>query len=84
MSGIDYSIVFSGGIKPGVEISAAKDNIKKHFNLDDAKLQALFSGKRVVLKKALRENQATNYVKSFEDLGIIVSIEPPIIDQSTR
>ena len=46
-----YNIIFRGKILPGHDLAQVKAKIGQLFKLDDAKVEIVFSGKPVALKK---------------------------------
>ena len=69
-----FNIVFSGELARGVELAQAQANLAKLFKLNTDKVQALFSGKRVVLKRNLNLDQASQYRVAIKKAGALVEL----------
>lgn len=69
-----FNIVFSGELARGVELAQAQANLAKLFKLNTDKVIALFSGKRVVLKRDLSLDQATQYRLAIKKAGALVEL----------
>ncbi len=48
-----YDLYFAGEILPDADLAAVKINLAQLFKADSAKIEALFSGKPVALKRNL-------------------------------
>lgn len=67
----DYGIVFSGDVCEGVSTEEARDNLARLLRIQDAaRLDRLFNGKPVVLKKGLDETQANRYEQALRQAGV--------------
>ena len=74
MSDERYNLVFKGELVKSFELAQVKQNISKLFKVDGAKLEALFSGKAVVLKKNLDFDTATKYRVAIKKAGARVDL----------
>ncbi len=74
MSEDRYDIVFKGEIVKSVDVSTAKQNVGKLFKMQGAKLDALFSGKTIVLKKSLDFDTASKYRVTIKKAGALVDV----------
>ncbi|WP_045855732.1 hypothetical protein [Teredinibacter purpureus] len=70
-----YNLVFRGALAKGVALDAAKRNMGQLFKIDAAKVEALFSGKAVVLKRGLAFDAATKYRVAIKKAGALVDVE---------
>lgn len=85
MSENSYAIIFRGDILPGFLLPDVKQNLKKVFKADDARIAGLFNNKPVVLKKQLSYQEASRYQAVLQQAGAAVSIEPlPASEKATR
>ncbi|WP_370981097.1 hypothetical protein [Agaribacterium sp. ZY112] len=74
MSDAVYDLVFSGQLARGAELAEAKRNIAQLFKIADAKVEQLFSGKEVVLKKGISFDVATKYRVAIKRAGCLVEL----------
>jgi hypothetical protein len=73
MSFNNYNIYFSGEIQ-GENIDLVKSDFSKNFECDN-KIDFIFSGEKVVLKRDLDQIKAADYLEIFEKIGMICHIE---------
>ena len=71
-----YNIVFTGEIVETYELEVVQENFKSHFQLSDIKVQYLFSGKEITLKKNLTQDKALECAALLDGLGGVVYVEP--------
>ncbi|MDF1780338.1 MAG: hypothetical protein P1U67_03480 [Alcanivoracaceae bacterium] len=76
MTDARYNLVFSGEIVPGADIAAVKQNLARLFKLDAAKVEGLFSGKPVVLKKDADQATAMKFRAALKQAGAQCKMEP--------
>lgn len=70
-----YDIVFKGELVKSVDPAVAKQNVGKLFKMDGAKLDALFSGKTIVLKRGLNFDTASKYRVAIKKAGAVVNLQ---------
>lgn len=77
-------LVFFGEVVAGYAIEDAKRNLARVLGIDSARTEEVFSGQRVVLKKAVSAEDAPRYVEKLKSMGIVVhaeaataAVEPP-------
>ncbi len=70
-----YQLVFEGETLDGFEAHQVRQQIGEHLKLDDARLEHLFSGRRVVLKRGVDEERAHRHKRQFAHLGGRLLIE---------
>ena len=76
-----HKIIFRGQVHTGHDIATVRDNLGKLFRIDDSgRLDSLFSGKAVTIKKSLDEAAARKYLATLENAGAIVEVDPPLPD----
>jgi hypothetical protein len=71
MSNELFDIAFSGQISEGADPAEVKARIGKMFNAQGAKLDQLFSGKRIVIKRNVDEATAQKFVSAFLNAGAV-------------
>ena len=64
-----YRLVFRGEVNEGQHAAVVKKRLAALLKLDDARADALFSGKAVVVKKAVDRNTAIRYRDAFNQAG---------------
>jgi hypothetical protein len=74
-----YRIVFHGKIHPGHTLEQVRERLGKLFRIDDSeRLDKLFSGSPVTIKKSLDETGARKYLAALDKAGALVEIDPPL------
>lgn len=76
MSDARYNLVFTGDLVPGSDITAVKQNLAKLFKLDAARVEAMFSGKPVTLKKDADQATAMKFRAVMKQAGAQCRMEP--------
>jgi hypothetical protein len=69
-----YSIVYRGEVLPGRAPEAVKTAFAQKFRINGGALEALFSGKPVVLKKDLDREAAEKYFRALSSIGAKCSV----------
>jgi uncharacterized membrane protein YhaH (DUF805 family) len=69
-------LVFLGEVLSGFRLEDVQRDLGRALKADEAKLKALFSGRRAVLKRGLPEAEAPRYVARLAALGARIHIEP--------
>ncbi len=85
-----FEIAFSGQIADGADLATVKQHIAIIFKADEARLAQLFSGKRMVIKRAVDAATAAKYRGAFEKAGAVCEVsrigkaeaEDPVQQQS--
>jgi len=75
MSDARYDVVFSGRLVEGAPLEQVKANVAKLFKVEVAKIERLFSGKPVVLKKGVDEQTAKKYLVAMQKAGAICEVK---------
>lgn len=70
-----FEIAFSGVIKPGVDAESVKQKIGQIFKADGERLQQMFSGRRVLIKRQVDAVTAAKYQAAFEKAGAICEVK---------
>lgn len=71
-----YNIVFKGELVRSFELVTVKKNIGQLFKVGGPKLEALFSGKTILLKRNLNFETATKYRVAIKKAGARVDVVP--------
>ena len=74
--------IFQGQLQPGQNVEQVKQKLQKAFKFSDQQTQALFSGKRIVLRKNIAERDAKRFQLLFEKCGAEGEVE--WMDDRTR
>lgn len=69
MSHARFKIVFNGELMPDAQLDEVKDNLAKLFKSDRSKIDSLFSGSNVALKRDLPEADADKYLAALQRVG---------------
>ncbi|MDF3932285.1 DUF805 domain-containing protein [Pseudomonas citronellolis] len=64
-----YKIVFDGALMPQTPLETAKENLARLFKSDLERIEALFSGQLVVLKRGLSSGEADKYLQALQGAG---------------
>ncbi|WP_137974844.1 DUF805 domain-containing protein [Pseudomonas sp. F(2018)] len=75
MTDTRYKIVFDGQLMPEMTLDTVKDNLARLFKSDQSKIDALFSGSPVALKRDLAEAEADKYLAALRQAGALVRKE---------
>lgn len=75
MSEARYKVVFDGVLVPGADPETTRDNLAALFKSERSKIDALFTGSSVALKRDLPDAEAQKYVDVLQRAGIQVRAE---------
>ena len=76
MENSHYSVLFTGKLRPGCEVAEVKRKLAATFRLDPRALETVFTGKPVVIKRAVDYPTACKYRQAFEAAGAVCIIAP--------
>lgn len=78
-----YNIVFKGELVRSFELDVVKNNVGKLFKISGPKLEALFSGKAIILKRNLSFEAANKYRVAIKKAGARIDLIPvkPVQEQ---
>ncbi|PVV15187.1 MAG: hypothetical protein B6D72_02530, partial [gamma proteobacterium symbiont of Ctena orbiculata] len=76
MTADTYDVYFSGAIIKNNEPAEVKRKIGAVFKLEGEKLDRLFSGKPVPIKRGIDMDRAIKFRVTFRDAGALVDIVP--------
>ena len=72
---MSHSVIFEGGIKPGVSRAEAQAGLARLFRVQDSgQLDRYFSGASVVIKSGLEADQAERYRQALDEAGLLVQV----------
>ncbi len=74
MSDNRFAVVFSGVIVPGANREQVKLNLAKLFKVEPARVEPMFSGKRVVIKAQLDQVTAQKYQAALKSAGAMCEV----------
>ena len=73
-----FKIVFNGELMPDISLETAKENLARLFKSDHTRINSLFNGATVDIKRDLSENEADQYLKALQGAGAKVRKEPDL------
>ncbi|MGE8362314.1 DUF805 domain-containing protein [Pseudomonas sp.] len=73
-----FKVVFNGELMPDVELETAKDNLARLFKSDRTRINTLFSGNPIAIKRDLQENEADQYLIALQRAGAVARKEPDL------
>ena len=76
MSEARFNVVFAGELVPGADPQKVRQNLANAFRMDMTKVEALFSGKRVVVKKDADQATAMKFRAVMKQAGAQCDLEP--------
>ena len=69
-----FDVIFQGQLLPGADGAVVRTNLVKLFKTDLARVEAMFNGQRVVIKKNVDAATAETYTKALNKAGAAVEI----------
>lgn len=69
-----FAVVFKGELVDGADPAQVRTNLGKLFKTDAARVDAMFTGKTVVIKKGIDEDTAENYVAVLAKAGAVAEV----------
>ncbi|MGE3296679.1 MAG: hypothetical protein AB7I68_04935 [Porticoccaceae bacterium] len=76
MSEPRYDVFFRGDIAPGQRLNEVRDRLRQLFGIDDARLNALFSGRPMAIRRDLAGDEAERYRAALREAGALVELRP--------
>ncbi|MDP3978242.1 MAG: DUF805 domain-containing protein [Pseudomonas sp.] len=73
-----FKIVFSGELMPEVALETVQDNLARLFKSDLTRINALFSGGAIAIKRNLPESEADQYLAALHRAGANARKEPDL------
>uniref|UniRef100_UPI0030EC9A90 DUF805 domain-containing protein n=1 Tax=Pseudomonas guineae TaxID=425504 RepID=UPI0030EC9A90 len=77
-----FKIVFNGELMPDISLETAKENLARLFKSDHTRINSLFNGATVDIKRDLSENEADQYLKALQGAGAKGRKEPDLAEGS--
>ncbi len=71
----DYQVLFSGEIDRNSDLDSVRTRLARELGIDDRKARTLFSGRTVVLRSQLNEDEARTFQQRLGELGAICRIK---------
>ena len=75
MSEARFNVVFAGEMVAGADPAKVRENLAAAFRMDSSKVEALFSGKRVVVKKDADQATAMKFRAVMKQAGALCDLE---------
>ncbi|MFC1649948.1 hypothetical protein ACFL2X_00110 [Candidatus Latescibacterota bacterium] len=76
MEETSYNLIFRGVIADGHDAETVRKNIAELFKVSEEKVERLFSGRPVTVKKNVDKATALKYQSAFKKAGALCSVEP--------
>ena len=70
-----YQVLFSGEVAEGAQEQTVRANLSRELGVDERKVGQLFSGRTVVIRSQLSQEDALALQSRFADLGALVRIK---------
>ena len=74
MSDNEFAVVFKGQLVEGADPAQVRAKLAKLFNADAARVEAMFSGKTVIVKKGIDEDTAKQYKAVLAKAGAVALV----------
>lgn len=71
----NYQVLFSGEVSPNVNEDAVRENLARELGIDERKAKQLFSGRTVVIKSQLSQEDALTVQARFSEFGAICRVK---------
>ncbi len=79
MSEPRYDVFFRGDIAPGQRLNEVRDRLRQMFRIDDARLNTLFSGRPMAIRRDLGIDEAERYRAALREAGALVELRPLMV-----
>jgi hypothetical protein len=73
-----FDLVFAGAVLDGFSEEQVKINFAKHLKLTQAKVDKLFTGKRITLKKSISKSKAEDWQRKLLKIGAETVMVPAL------
>ena len=67
-----FKILFSGNTLPNFDLPVVKKNCVRSFHLSESKVDKMFSGREITLKRGIHQDLIIKYLSYFKQLGLNV------------
>ncbi len=71
----NYQVLFSGEVSPNVNEDTVRENLARELSIDERKAKQLFSGRTVVIKSQLSQEDALTVQARFAEFGAICRVK---------
>ena len=71
---VTYKIIFRGQILPGFDREDVLALCAKHMKLSQEQLDRMFSGRTIILKKDITQEQTRHFAQAFQEYGLLLHI----------
>ena len=71
----NYQVLFNGEVADQANTDSVRDNLARELGLDERKAKQLFSGRTVVIRSHLDQQQAQDWQEKLNQLGAICRIK---------
>lgn len=71
----NYQVLFNGEVAEQANTDSVRDNLARELGLDERKVKQLFSGRTVVIRSHLDQQQAQDWQEKLNQLGAICRIK---------
>lgn len=71
-----FQLIFRGECQPGTDVQTARDNARALFKASVDQVERMFSGRPVVIRNRLEQDQAEKYRAVLARHGMIAYVEP--------
>ncbi len=75
MDDVKYRVIFKGEVSTGFDIEEVKQKVGEAFKADTNKIEQLFSGNEIIVKKNASYEECEKMVRIFEGTGARANIE---------
>ena len=75
MAMANYQVLFSGDIAEDSKVDAVRMNLARELGIDERKAKQLFSGRTVVIKSQLRQEEALALQARYAELGAVCRVK---------
>ncbi len=79
-----FQLIFRGECQPGTEISQARNNARALFKASVEQVDRMFSGRPVVIRNRLEQDQAEKYRAVLARHGLVAYVEPMAAEPKTQ
>ncbi len=71
-----FQLIFRGECQPGTDVQTARNNARTLFKASPDQLERMFSGRPVVIRNRLEQDQAEKYRAVLARHGMVAHVEP--------
>ncbi len=71
----NYQILFNGEVAEQAQVAHVRENLARELGLDERKAKQLFSGRTVVIRSQLDQEQAQAWQQRLADLGAVCRVK---------